>query len=375
MHQQEVGGVGLSSLCLGHTGGHGDSGNTRRADEGIDFAPGDEAEEFSQQHAASGGEAEGHKAQGDDPQGLGPQEHQAVGGGAHSGAQHDGDDVAEGVLGGVREALHTTGLPEQVAQHQHTDERSHRGQHQHAEDGDHNGEDNLFGLAHLPQLVHLNLPLLLGGKHPHNGRLDERNQGHVGVGGHRNGGQQLRGQAVGEEDGSGSVGAANDGDGGRLGGGEHGLATDDNVVPQEVRQGEGHVDTELGGGPQQEADGVGDKGTKVGHCAHAHKDEAGEDAGLNPHVDDAQHAGVVPGQALGGGVVHKARQGEVRQQHTKGDGQQQQGLEALFDGHVQQDEGDQDHDPLLPGHRYKARLREGLRDDLKKIHIRFLPKP
>ena len=54
------------------------------------------------------------------------------------------------------------------------------------------------------------------------------------------------------------------------------------------------------------------------------------------------------GEVLEGRVVHEAAQGQVGQQHTKGNGQKQQRLKALDDGEVEQHEGDEDHHVLLP---------------------------
>ena len=65
-----------------------------------------------------------------------------------------------------------------------------------------------------------------------------------------------------------------------------------------------------------------------------------------------EHPHETDGAAVGGRVVHRlvkqAGDGQVGQQHTKGDGNQQQGLEALADAHVQQKAGDQQHDNGAP---------------------------
>ena len=65
-------------------------------------------------------------------------------------------------------------------------------------------------------------------------------------------------------------------------------------------------------------------------------------------------------------MVH-LRAGQVGQQHAEGDGQQQQGLELLDDGQVEQHAGDENHHQRLPVAReqlHKARL-------IQKIDNRF----
>ena len=69
-------------------------------------------------------------------------------------------------------------------------------------------------LETLARCRHDDLTLLFGGQEPHDGRLDDRHQGHVTVGRHRNGTQQMGRQTGGDKDGRGTVGTADDADGG-----------------------------------------------------------------------------------------------------------------------------------------------------------------
>ena len=50
-----------------------------------------------------------------------------------------------------------------------------------------------LGLGDLAQGLHDDLPLRLGGEQAHDGGLDDGHQGHVAVGRHADGAQQLRG--------------------------------------------------------------------------------------------------------------------------------------------------------------------------------------
>ena len=63
VHEQEVGGVVLLANGVGNTGGHGHSGHTGRADEGVDLALGQPAHDLTAQQTTAGGDDEGDDAQ------------------------------------------------------------------------------------------------------------------------------------------------------------------------------------------------------------------------------------------------------------------------------------------------------------------------
>ncbi len=97
---------------------------------------------------------------------------------------------------------------------------------------------------------------------------------------------------------------------------------------------------------------------------------AGIDAQLDTQVEVVKQAAVA-GAQLGPvddpagkilGMIH-ARAGQVGEQHAKGNGQQQQGLELFDDGQVQQHAGNENHHQVqrLVGHNGKAgALQKGL---------------
>ena len=70
VHQQEVVGVLLPAHLVDHAGGHGEGGDARRSDHGVDLLPGEQVQHFGEQHAAHGVKHKAHKAQGQDQQGL-----------------------------------------------------------------------------------------------------------------------------------------------------------------------------------------------------------------------------------------------------------------------------------------------------------------
>ena len=182
VHQQEIGGVVFPPLVLRHTGGHGNGGNARRADQGIDLALGHDVQDLADQYAAGGGEHEGHQAQHHDLDGLPLDEIHAVGRRADAHAQHDGDDVHQRVLRRVGEPVHHAGFPEQVAQHQHAQQRHHGGQQEGHQHQHHHREDDLFRFGYFSELGHFDLTLFFCCQQLHDGRLDNGDQRHVGVG-------------------------------------------------------------------------------------------------------------------------------------------------------------------------------------------------
>src|SRR5699024_4949690 len=156
------------------------------------------------------------------------------------------------------------------------------GKQQDDEDADHDGEDDLLGLGDDAGLLHLDLPHLLGGAELHQRGLNQRDQGHVGVGRDGDGAQQLGGQAGGQEDGRGAVGAADDADGSGVVAGE----------AQDHGADVGDEDAQLGGRAQEQAFGVGEQGAEIGHGADAHEDQRRVHAGLDADVEDVQQAAV-----------------------------------------------------------------------------------
>ena len=348
VHEQEVGGVLLLAHGLGHTGGHGHGGHAGRADQRIDLAAGDSVHHVAQNQTAGSGQQEGGQAQHNDAQSLGGQEGAAHGLEAHGQAQGDGDDVDEGVLGGVGQALGNAALTEQVAQHEHTDQGGGVGHQQNDEDSHGDGEDDLLGLGHLAQLSHLHLTGLLGGQGLHQRRLDHGNQRHIGVCRDGDGGQQPHSQLGSRQNGGRAVGAADDADGGGLSGCE----------AQDQSHQEGGEDAQLSGSAQQQGHGVGQQRTKVGHCANSHEDNRRIDGPLDALIEHPHEA---DGTTVGSGVIDRlgkqAGDGQVCQQHTEGDGNHQQRLIALADAHVQQHTGDEQHHKGPPVK--QSRLRVG----------------
>ena len=119
----------------------------------------------------------------------------------------------------------------------------------------------------------------------------------------------MRSQLAGQVDGGGAVRAADDAGGSGFLRGEthHGITND-----------EGDKDAQLRGSAQQQALGVGNQGTEVGHAAHAQEDQAGVNAQLHAQIQVVQHAG---SNDLAGGSQQLAANGEhlsIGQIRTRG---------------------------------------------------------
>ena len=98
---------------------------------------------------------------------------------------------------------------------------------------------------------------------------------------------------------------------------------------------EGRKDTQLGGGAQHQRYGVGQQRAKIRHSANTHKDNGWVYGVLDALIE---HPHKAHRSAVGGGIidglVEQPGDRQVSQQHTKGDGNQQQRLEALANAHI-----------------------------------------
>ena len=145
----------------------------------------------------------------------------------------------------------------------------------------------------------------------------------------------MRRQLGGHEDRGWAVSTANDGDGGSLLEGE--LHTGNTKRSQRQGAEQRTENTELRSSTQQQRFGVGQHRPEIGHSADTQKNQQREDTGRQAYlVDQVQKARP---------LCHVGHR-NVRQQATKTNGQQQQRLEALFDGQVDQQQAHRDHERL-----------------------------
>ena len=200
-----------------HTGGHGEGRNSRRADHGVDFLLQEQIHQFCDHYAAHGVHHEGDQPKPQNQQRLHPQEFRRIHPGGDGQSQQDGNEVRQHVLRRLRQRIQHAALPDEVSEHEKSDQRHGLGRDESDNDRHRNGEQDFRGLGHGTAFVgHLDLPLRLGGTQPDDRRLDHRHQRHVGIGRHHNGRRVAGTQLLGDEDGRGAVRRADDGDGGRV---------------------------------------------------------------------------------------------------------------------------------------------------------------
>lgn len=121
-------------------------------------------------------------------------------------------------------------------------------------------------------------------------------------------------------------------------------------------------DTQLGGRAEDGQAQVAEHGAEVGQRAHTHEDDGRQETGLDQHVVDEVHQSQLVGNLVerhlpdvlhhpvhhhhtvlvGLDDTHLAA-GEVGDEHTEGDGHQQQRFVVLLDAQVEQDEGNGIH--------------------------------
>ena len=229
--------------------------------------------------------------------------------------------------------LHHAALPDQIAEHQKTDQRHRIGSHNTNDNGHHDGEQNFGSLGNgLALVLHFNLPLCLGGAELNHGRLDQRNQRHVGIGCHHDGTQVFAAQLRSHKNGCGAVCCTDDGDGCGI----------PQVIAQQGCQRQGEENTELGGSAEDHQLGICQQRLKIDHGTDADKQHQGEQ--LRPINTDGKQ-GIQ--HVLHSGSLHRHRQ--VYQDGTEAHGQQQSRLHLLCDGKIYQHTANAPHHQHLPG--------------------------
>ena len=232
---------------------------------------GDCTEELSEEDAAGRAEDEGYETENDDLQGRYIQESFRGSGGADRGTQQNDDDVHHRIGSGLLQLTDNAGLTEEVSEHQHADQGSRRGKDQADHRRNDDGEENLLQLRNRAKVLHLDGPLLLRRQELHDRGLNDGHEGHIGICRHGNGAHQGGlAQFSCQEDGGRSVSAADDGYGCSC------LIRETHQDGQEVCQ----INTELGGCPHQERDGVCNQGPEIRHGPDAHENQGREDGPL-----------------------------------------------------------------------------------------------
>ena len=239
--------------------------------------------------------------------------------------EKQGRDIRQRFRGGSGKLRDDARFLHQAADHQGRDQRG-RLRHEQADDhGDDDREEDHRGPRHRPRRVgHPDAALLAGREQPHDRRLDDWHETHVGVRRDRDRGEQLGGEQRRDVDAGRPVDGADDRDGRRLV-----QRKADDGGEQQRRE-----DPQLTRGAQHGEDRLRQQGTEVHHRADTDEDEQREQFGLDAElVQQVEHAAR---------LVHR-RVRQVAQQHAEADRQQQRRLVLLGDGQVDEDAADGEH--------------------------------
>ena len=315
--------VVLETHIVTDAGCHRHGADTGIANEGVDLLVlgQEEVHQLDEQHTAHGGDGEGKGSDGEDEDGVERQELAGLRGAAYGESQQHHDNVVQGATGGLGQTGGLATLLQQVAEEQHAQQgqtgRHDEGGEQEADDG----EEDALGLTDLTAWLHLDDALFLGGEQSHEGRLDERHEGHVAIGADGDGSHEVRGQLGRQEDGGRTVGTTDDGDTGCLVG----------LEAKGQRQHVGTEDAKLGSAADEHQLGIGQQGREVGHGTDAQEDEWRIPALAHALVEDVEHGVVLIEAYLQSGI---GTEGDITQDDTQSDGHQQQGLEVFLDGKI-----------------------------------------
>ena len=345
MHEKEVGRIVLLTLNLRYASRHRHGRYARRTDERVDGAATELVHQLCGQQTAASRNAEGGKAANDDEDGLNTQEISGRGGRTNRNTQEDGDNVHQLVLRRLGETLGHAAHIEQITEHETADERQRIGHNKTYHTGYDDGEKDLFLHRNLAESRHLDGALLGSGQHTHEGRLDHRNERHVAVCGNSDRTQQSGSQGLGDQNRRRTVSATDDTDGCRLLRGKE-------RRQQGKTKGDKHA--KLCACADEQALGVGDQGGEIGHSADTDKDQAGIYTQLYTEIQKVEESAVVEDQTevnLVGNKIIQMEQictGQVGEQHTHGDRQQEQRLKLFDNGEIHKDAHDGEHHKLLP---------------------------
>ena len=123
-------------------------------------------------------------------------------------------------------------------------------------------------------------------------------------------------------------------------------------------------------GPDQQSFGVGDKGAEIRHGPQAQKNHAGDDFPFHAVMIKGadQFRGAVFGHA------HERGQGEIDQENSEPDGQQQQRFKLFADGQIHENQTDAQHHSLAAGQMRNACLgHEDVLDQFQNVFPRHCP--
>ena len=339
MHQDEVIRIIFQRDLGSDTAGHRESGDTAGTDERVDLAAGDDLHQLTEQDAGNSIEDEGQQTKGHDEEDAPVQEAFAGHGTADCQTQEQGGNVDDLILGGFVQTIDNTGLLHQVTQHQRRDQRSSIRRNNGDGDGDKHRENDDSAVGNFTRSIfHMDLAIFPGSQGLHDRRLNDRDQGHIGISGNRDRAEHMRSDLGCDINGCRAVNGTDGTDGSGF---SKTPAQLREQFGQNTAQDQGTVNTKLSGSAEDNHLRHRQQRTEVDHRTYTDEDEEREKFSGNTGIIDDFH------EADTG--IHA----QVRQNTAETDGQQQGRFIFLDDGQCDQHKTNHKHDTVLPAEMVK----------------------
>jgi len=337
VHEQKVLPVLLLAHLVDDPRRHGEGRDAGRTDHRIDLVLREEVEHLGEDHAARRVRHERDKAEPQDEQRARSQKSVRRHLYGDRQAQQQRNEVGQHLLGCLGQRVQHAAFPQQIAEHQETDERR-RARSQNARNKrNKDREQNLRELGDPDAgVLHADPPFLFCRKQTDDRRLDDRHQRHIGIGCNDDRPQIGRVQEVGHKDGGRAVRRADDRDGGRVADGE----------AQKRRQAQREEDAELRRRAEEHQLGIGEQRRKIDHRADADEEQQRKELRRDAHVEQPvqrallEHLAVLLCNCSGHRQVHEDR--------AEAHGQQQRRFHVLLNCKIDEQPSQQPHDDLPP---------------------------
>ena len=146
MREQEVGLILFLTQLMNDAGRHGECRDPRRSDHGVDLLLCEDIDQLREEYATGGIKDKCHKSQAEDQKGGRIQKSIRLHLLGDGDSQKECDQVRENRLCGLGKGIQHTAFPDQISEHQETDQGNRIGGNQPREDGDKDREDDPCGL-------------------------------------------------------------------------------------------------------------------------------------------------------------------------------------------------------------------------------------
>ena len=301
----------------------------------------DQVYNLGKQNAADGIEYESQQTDHHDQDGVKAYEGICAHAEGNGDSQKQRDQVRKACLRGIGKIIQNAAFPEEITEHQETNQGYGRGSDQSDDKGYDDGEQDPCGLGNRPCGLrgHADSALLLRGNKLDGEGLYDGHQRHVGISGNRDRSHVIGAEHLGNQNGGRAVSSADDTDGGSV----------LQIKSQESGGADREENAELSGGSEQEHNRLGKQRAEVNHGSDTDEQKDRHRLrGFDSHVEQPFDNAVYFADT-GHGLVDHARQGKIDQNGAEAHRQKQRRLIFLPDGEIDEQSAYQVHDDLLRG--------------------------